>query len=127
MKLVRERMDILSAYREVGSYHGAAKICSTTPKTVKRVVEAAERSEPRPPPAHNYDEVTDLVAQRVEKTKGRISAKRLLPAAIAAGYTGSDRNFRRLVAEGATGEPITTGDVGRACGNPATCSRSTGA
>jgi transposase len=92
-------MDIISAYREVGSYHGAAEICSTTPKTVKRVVEAAERSEPRPPPAHNYDEVTDLVAQRVEKTKGRISAKRLLPAAVAAGYTGSDRNFRRLVAD----------------------------
>jgi hypothetical protein len=36
MKSVRERMDIISAYREVGSYHGAAKICSTTPKTVKR-------------------------------------------------------------------------------------------
>lgn len=99
MKSVRERMDIISAYREVGSYHGAAEICSTTPKTVKRVVEAAERSEPRPPPAHNYDEVTDLVAQRVEKTKGRISAKRLLPMAKAAGYTGSDRNFRRLVAD----------------------------
>jgi len=92
-------MDILSAYREVGTYHAAAEICSTTPKTVKRVVEAAERSEPRPPPAHNYDEVADLVAQRVGKTKGRISAKRLLPAARAAGYAGSDRNFRRLVAE----------------------------
>jgi hypothetical protein len=34
----------------------------------------------------------------VEKTAGRISAKRLLPAARAAGYAGSDRNFRRLVA-----------------------------
>ena len=99
MKSVRERMDIISAYREVGSYHGAAEICSTTPKTVKRVVEAAQRSEPRPPPIHNYDEVTDLVAQRVEKTKGRISAKRLLPVAVAAGYVGSDRNFRRLVAD----------------------------
>ena len=33
------------------------------------------------------------------KTAGRISAKRLLPAARAAGYGGSDRNFRRLVAE----------------------------
>ena len=92
-------MDILSAYREVGSYNGAAEICSTTPKTVKRIVEAAERSEPRPPPTHNYDEVADVVAQRVEKTKGRISAKRLLPAARAAGYAGSDRNFRRLVAD----------------------------
>jgi transposase len=40
-----------------------------------------------------------LVAERVGKTQGRISAKRLLPAARAAGYAGSARNFRRLVAE----------------------------
>jgi len=47
----------------------------------------------------NYDGVAALVAERVKKTLGRISAKRLLPAARAAGYQGSDRNFRRLVAE----------------------------
>jgi transposase len=35
----------------------------------------------------------------VRKSQGRISAKRLLPAAQAAGYEGSARNFRRLVAE----------------------------
>jgi transposase len=99
MKSVRERMDIISAYREVGSYRGAAEICATTAKTVKRVVEAAERNETGPPTPHNYDSVTDLVAQRVEKTKGRITAKRLLPVARAAGYVGSDRNFRRLVAD----------------------------
>ena len=40
----------------------------------------------------------DLVVKRVEATKGRISAKRLLTAARAAGYEGSPRNFRRLVA-----------------------------
>ena len=34
----------------------------------------------------------------MEKTPGRISAKRLLPEARAAGYGGSARNFRRLVA-----------------------------
>ena len=33
------------------------------------------------------------------RTKGKISAKRLLPVARAAGYDGSARNFRRLVAE----------------------------
>ena len=99
MKSVRERMDIISAYREVGSYRGAAEICATTAKTVKRVVEAAERTDTDSPTPHNYDVVTDLVAQRIEKTKGRITAKRLLPVARAAGYTGSDRNFRRLVAD----------------------------
>jgi len=99
MKSVRERMDIISAYREVGSYRGAAEICATTAKTIKRVVEAAERTDTDSPTPHNYDVVADLVAQRVKKTKGRITAKRLLPVARVAGYTGSDRNFRRLVAD----------------------------
>jgi hypothetical protein len=35
----------------------------------------------------------------VKKTQGKITAKRLLPAARAGGYAGSARNFRRLVAE----------------------------
>jgi hypothetical protein len=37
--------------------------------------------------------------RRVSATSARISAKRLLPEARAAGYTGSARNFRRLVAQ----------------------------
>ena len=41
----------------------------------------------------------ELVAERVDKSAGRISAKRLLPIARAAGYEGSARNFRRLVTE----------------------------
>ena len=36
---------------------------------------------------------------RVDKSNAKISAKRLLPIARAAGYEGSARNFRRLVAE----------------------------
>jgi len=94
-------MDIISAYREVGSYRGAAAMCGTTAKTVKRVIarhEADGAASARVPRARNYDAVVELVAERVEKTKGRISAKRLLPAARAAGYAGSARNFRRLVA-----------------------------
>ncbi len=41
------------------------------------------------PREHNYDSVTFVVAERVEKTQGKISAKRLLPVAQAAGYAGS--------------------------------------
>jgi len=98
-------MDILAAYREVGSYRGAAVICGTTHKTVRRVVEAHEAGcagQTRPPRVdrgHNYEDVRGLVTERVRKSRGRISAKRLLPAARAAGYAGSARNFRRLVAE----------------------------
>jgi len=94
-------MDMHAAYREVGSYRAAAEICGTTPKTVKRSVLAAQAAEKGESPVveHNYDVVRDVVIERVERTKGRISAKRLLPVARAAGYAGSARNFRRLVAE----------------------------
>jgi transposase len=94
-------MDIISAYREVGTFRGAAAISGTTPKTVRRVVARHEGGggvPARVPREHNYDAVAGLVAERVRKTAGRISAKRLLPAARAAGYAGSPRNFRRLVA-----------------------------
>ena len=94
-------MDIIAAYREAGTYRGAAQIAGTTHKTVKRVIarhEAGGATPERAPRGRNYDGVAALVAERVEKTSGRISAKRLLPAARAAGYAGSDRNFRRLVA-----------------------------
>ena len=95
-------MDIISAYREVGSYRGAAVLSGTTHKTVKRVIarhEAGGGAPERAARGHNYDGVAGLVAGRVKATAGRISAKRLLPAAQAAGYAGSARNFRRLVAE----------------------------
>ena len=94
-------MDIISVYREVGTYRGAAQIAGTTPKTVKRVIDRQEAGGGAPERAvreRNYDGVAELVAVRVAKTAGRISAKRLLPVARAAGYAGSPRNFRRLVA-----------------------------
>jgi hypothetical protein len=95
-------MDILAAYREMGSYRGAAAICGTTHKTVKRVVQrhdAGGAAPQRKDRGHNYDEVRTLVTDRVRASQGRISAKRLLPAARTAGYGGSARNFRRLVAK----------------------------
>ncbi|MGY1989173.1 IS21 family transposase [Mycolicibacterium fortuitum] len=102
MKSARERMNIISAYREVGSYRGAAELCGTTHKTVKRVVDRAEAGggpPPREARPRNLDAFTELVADRVKNSKGKMSAKRMLPIARAAGYGGSARNFRRLVAE----------------------------
>jgi hypothetical protein len=95
-------MDMHAAYRETGSYRAAALICGTSAKTVKRSVEAAERAAPaniQLNDRRNFSGVAALVEETVTRTKGRISAKRLLPVAQAAGYAGSDRNFRRLVAE----------------------------
>ena len=113
-------MDIIAAYREAGTFRGAAEIAGTTHKTVKRVIarhEAGGAAPERAPRGHNYDGVAALVAERVEKTAGRISAKRLLPAARAAGYGGSDRNFRRLVAgRSRRGGASITGAAARRCG-----------
>ena len=76
-------MDIISAYQQVGSYRGAAELCDTTHKTVKRVVEKFESDEGAAPArverGHNYDGVAELVAERVKKSEGRMSAKRMLP------------------------------------------------
>jgi transposase len=93
-------MEIVNAYAAVGTYRGAAALCGTTHKTVKRVLERrqAGQLEPRVPPPSNTAEVEGLIAKRVQATDGRISAKRLLPVARKAGYTGSPRNFRRAVA-----------------------------
>ena len=95
-------MDIVNAYQLVGSYRGAAEICGTTHKTVKRVVERLEAGGERAvraPREANYEPVRADVAASVKASAGRISAKRLLPKARTAGYAGSDRNFRRLVAQ----------------------------
>lgn len=42
--------------------------------------------------------MTDPVTERMENSQGRMSAKRMLPIAHAAGHQGSARNFHRLVA-----------------------------
>ncbi|MFG1967661.1 IS21 family transposase [Nonomuraea sp. NPDC049028] len=102
MKSSGEIMDIIAAYREVGTYRGAAEMCGTTHKTVRRIIERA-LADGKPPSRkrrdHNYDAVADLVTEKIKATAGKMSAKRLLPLAQAAGYAGSARNFRRLVAE----------------------------
>jgi len=95
----RKQLDIVTAYREVGTYRGAAEMCGVTHKTVKRIVDRGEVAEQRVARRRNCESVRALVATKIEDTKGKISAKRLLPAANAAGYEGSDRNFRRLVAQ----------------------------
>lgn len=104
MLSARETMHVVATFRDIGSYRGAAEICGVDPKTVKRKVLAYEAGglddgrARRRRVAKNTDVVRDLVAKRVEATRAKIAAKRLLPEARAAGYEGSARNFRRLVA-----------------------------
>jgi transposase len=99
MLSARKQLDVITAYREVGSYRGAAAICGVTHKTVRRIVEKDQAQAERIARRRNYESVRGLVTEKMKVTNGRISALRLLPLARAAGYDGSDRNFRRLVAD----------------------------
>ena len=75
-------MDMHAAYREVGSYRAAAEICGTTPKTVKRSVEAALRAETGSAPGevrHNYDGVATVVAETVARDQGPDLGQRSSP------------------------------------------------
>ena len=99
-----DEVNLVSSYQELGSYRAAAEACGVDPKTVKRAVQRAAAGETGQPRArverdHNYDAVAELIAARVKSSSGRITAKRLLPIARAAGYAGSARNFRRAVAD----------------------------
>lgn len=99
MKSARDQMDIVNAYAALGSYRGAAALCGTTHKTVKRVLErrATGQVGRRPARVLNTAAIATLLTERVRQTDGRISAKRLLPVAQAAGYTGSLRTLQRAV------------------------------
>ena len=67
-------MDIIAAYREMGTYRGAAVMCGTTHKTVKRIIErqqAGGKAPSREPRAHNYDSCAELVTEKVAATHGK--------------------------------------------------------
>ena len=99
MLSARKQLDVITAYRQVGTYRGAAEMCGITHKTVKRIIDRSQAAADRVERRRNYESVRTLVAHEIDETKGKISAKRLLPTARAGGYAGSDRNFRRLVAQ----------------------------
>jgi transposase len=103
LKTTREHLNIIDAFHQLGSYRAAALACGTSDKTVKRAIARHQAGGPwvrRPRPlAKNTDAVLAVVATKVKDTDGRISAKRLLPVARAAGYSGSARNLRRAVAK----------------------------
>ena len=68
-------MDVIAAYREVGTYRGAAAMCGTTHKTVRRIIDAAGVGELVPPKRRrrrrrNYDVVRGLVKTKVETRRG---------------------------------------------------------
>ena len=86
MKNARDRMDVIAAYRDVGSYRGAAEICGTTHKTVRRIIEAHETGQRLAGQARgrNFDQVRDLVVLRGGEDVGPDFGE----AVVAAGAVG---------------------------------------
>ncbi len=45
MLSARKQLDVITAYRQVGTYRGAAEMCGLTHKTVKRIIDKVEAAE----------------------------------------------------------------------------------
>src|SRR5450759_4769809 len=75
VKSARNKLDILSAYRELGSYRAAAALCGTTHQTVCRVVERHGRPPIERPAMALHDAAHRLVGRPAEGRGGPIAAQ----------------------------------------------------
>ena len=99
MKSARDQMDIVNAYEATGTYRGAAALCGTTHKTVKRVLARQQagqvgRRPGRPAPQHRRG----AGPRRREGAGHRRADQRQAPAA-----GGPGGGLRRLGAQPAPG------------------------
>ena len=102
MKSGRTQVEIIALYEELGSYRAVGALMGCDHKTVKRYVEAAGGGGQLAPVlvrSRVTDDFAGLIAERVEQTGGRVTARRLMRLVRAAGYGGSERSLRRAVAE----------------------------
>jgi transposase len=102
MKSGREQLEIVALYEELGSFRAVAALVGCDHKTVKRYVELAGgrgRLAPVRRRARVTDDYLELIGERIEQTRGRISAHRLMRVVRAAGYEGSERSLRRAVSD----------------------------
>jgi len=101
LKKGREQVEIVALYEELGSYRAVAALAGCDRKTVKRYVELAGELGQLAPARRRVrvtDDYGELICEQVERTRGRITARRLLRLLRAAGYEGSERSLRRAVA-----------------------------
>ena len=101
MKKGREQVEIVALYEELGSYRAVAALAGCDHKTVKRYVELAGELGQLAPTRRRVrvtDDYGELICEQVERTRGWITARRLLRLLRAAGYEGSERSLRRAVA-----------------------------
>lgn len=102
MKSGRQQVEIVALYQELGSYRAVGELLGCDHKTVKRYVKlAGEAGQLAPVVCRSRvtDDFAGLIADRVDRSHGRVTARRLLRVLRAAGYEGSERSLRRAVAE----------------------------
>lgn len=102
MKTERSIMDILEAYDLYGSYRAAAKHTGCSPNTVKKFVLAREAGQPLPKRvvrAKLTDDYRDKITELVERSSGRIMAKKVHEVLTRMGFSGSYKSTSRAVAE----------------------------
>lgn len=100
MKTERSIMDILEAYDLYGSYRAAAKHTGCAPNTVKKFVLAREAGKPLPKRvvrAKLTDEYRDKITELVERSAGRIMAKKVHTVLVGMGFRGSYKSTSRAV------------------------------
>ena len=127
-------MDVLAAYERWARYRGAAEICGTTHKTVRRIVERARGRAGRGAGArrergHNYDAVADA-GRRAGRRRRRGGSRRSgccrrrgRPAMRGRRGTSAGWSRRRS----GSGGGVITAAAGRRCGRRVTRWSSTGA
>lgn len=102
MKSGRTQVEIIALYEELGSYRAVGALVGCDHKTVKRYVQSAGDAGQLAPVltrARGTDDVAAVIAERVEQTQAKVTARRLLRIVRAAGYSGSERSLRRAVAD----------------------------
>lgn len=100
MKTERLIMDILEAFDLYGSYRAAAKHVGCSPNTVKKFVLARRAGDPLPKRvvrAKLTDAYLDKIWELVDRSSGRIMAKKVHEVLVSMGFTGSSRTTARAV------------------------------
>jgi hypothetical protein len=94
-------MDVIAAYRDVGSYRSAAQICGTTHKTVKRIIEAPEagRAPGRKSRGRNFDQFMGLGGGAGGEDGGPDFGEAVVAAGPGRRLCRVGPEFRRLVAQ----------------------------
>ncbi len=100
-KSARKREDIQAAYQDLGSHHARCRDVGLRLQDRQGGRGHDRRGRRscfrRRPAGHNYDQVTEIIANQAAKSEGRITVKRHLAVVRVDGDESLARNLRRSV------------------------------